>query len=302
MKKIIYSFAILASIAINSNVKAQSDCSSSYEVPEIQNAGIFGKFQPPGAPTPQHSRLAIDFDLAADVAMIIDGFSPSLAFNPSVNPDNLTYAIILHENTASNTVGTFIDTIYIQLDSTTFKGDWFPESSSDTIPFSYYHFSPISNYTIAPASNNRKFWVEFFMNPPTSDNAFCFWESAASNTPALEGLNFSNNGSPWASNANGDQIDELVYQLRGTCSGGSSSIEELENNSVKIYPNPTSGITQVELENTEFEKITVFNSLGTLVLESKNNTIDLSNFNSGIYYLEVTTNSGQKLLNKLIKK
>ena len=57
------------------------------------------------------------------------------------------------------------------------------------------------------------------------------------------------------------------------------------NNRLKLYPNPTSGIVHLSKNS---EAIQVFNSVGhhLLLVEPNSNTIDLSEFANGIYYIK----------------
>ncbi len=66
------------------------------------------------------------------------------------------------------------------------------------------------------------------------------------------------------------------------------------NQEVKVYPNPTSNILIIQgIENLKGE-MTISNSIGQVVKdvkssESENNqlTVDLSNLDTGVYYLRV---------------
>ncbi len=65
-------------------------------------------------------------------------------------------------------------------------------------------------------------------------------------------------------------------------------------NQIKIFPNPTNDIINIEISNSMNEDISlnVYNSLGELLIEKKflNKTtdyIDISHFSKGIYYLKI---------------
>jgi hypothetical protein len=59
---------------------------------------------------------------------------------------------------------------------------------------------------------------------------------------------------------------------------------------VTIYPNPTNGM--VNIDGYEIIEVKVYNVLGQLVKETKENVIDLSAQEAGIYILKVITPSG----------
>ena len=72
---------------------------------------------------------------------------------------------------------------------------------------------------------------------------------------------------------------------------------------VIVYPNPSTGIFNIALQ--EDANITVNDMLGKVIYTNKvkagNNTIDISNYQSGIYLLSVTTENGS-VTKKLIKE
>jgi len=66
---------------------------------------------------------------------------------------------------------------------------------------------------------------------------------------------------------------------------------------IKVYPNPNNGIFNISIPtnfSTENLKITIYDNLGQLKFTENRltNTIDLSTFSNGIYFLEINTNQG----------
>jgi hypothetical protein len=76
----------------------------------------------------------------------------------------------------------------------------------------------------------------------------------------------------------------VVYKLLDLLSTG---IDEFGNPS--IYPNPTNGLIYIDYEMTNVE---IYNIVGQLVKETKENMIDLSEQEAGTYILKVITPSG----------
>ena len=79
----------------------------------------------------------------------------------------------------------------------------------------------------------------------------------------------------------------------------SSTIADKERNILRVYPNPTSGILNIDLELAEKEnvKVMVFNALGqqiTQIIESDvvtgNYKINMSDLSKGIYQIKVVVN------------
>jgi uncharacterized repeat protein (TIGR01451 family) len=76
-------------------------------------------------------------------------------------------------------------------------------------------------------------------------------------------------------------------------------------NAISIYPNPTNDILNINYGTSamEIKSIEIHDMLGKVVYQnnSKVERIDLSNFNSGIYLIDISTESKGKITKKLIK-
>ncbi len=71
-----------------------------------------------------------------------------------------------------------------------------------------------------------------------------------------------------------------------------NNTEQITDNDLTIYPNPADDILNIKLTDTfKNAVINIYNPLGQLVYSdavlSKNFTIDISNFNIGVYILEL---------------
>lgn len=80
-------------------------------------------------------------------------------------------------------------------------------------------------------------------------------------------------------------------------------IEELvENNNILLYPNPNSGIANLNLDFEKDFTIEIFNSLGAKVFQENiiSNSIDLSQLQEGIYYYRIKENNQIKTSNILV--
>ncbi len=82
------------------------------------------------------------------------------------------------------------------------------------------------------------------------------------------------------------------------------NINENENNNILIYPNPTNGIIYINENNNKIKSLYITDILGKTIIEktevSKNQTINLSNFENGIYFIKIKTNNSE--LSKMIIK
>lgn len=81
----------------------------------------------------------------------------------------------------------------------------------------------------------------------------------------------------------------------------SASTPKFDTSKVTVYPNPTSGIFNVE-STLNIAQIEVFNATGQKILITANKEINLQNAANGLYFVTVTTNEGTQGTYKLIKK
>jgi len=82
-----------------------------------------------------------------------------------------------------------------------------------------------------------------------------------------------------------------------------TSVAEVSENNVSLYPNPTDGM--VNIESTGTMTISVMNMLGQKVIETTatdNANIDLSGFGSGIYMVRIETANGTKTEKVSVKR
>jgi len=82
------------------------------------------------------------------------------------------------------------------------------------------------------------------------------------------------------------------------------SIEENNLNLASIYPNPSTGIYNLNIPNGLKVEMTVLNSIGAILISKTietNSTIDLSGFSNGLYFLQLKEDQNIKAF-KLIKQ
>jgi len=88
----------------------------------------------------------------------------------------------------------------------------------------------------------------------------------------------------------GEHSDGVFMTYDNNCD---DAIEEVATSNTHLYPNPTSGLLNIEGEGTM--NVIVMNVLGQKVLETTttdNVTIDLSGFGTGIYMVRIETENG----------
>ncbi|GAB4288834.1 MAG: hypothetical protein Kow0068_14500 [Marinilabiliales bacterium] len=74
---------------------------------------------------------------------------------------------------------------------------------------------------------------------------------------------------------------------------------QLPENNIRIYPNPTSGLFSIYAD--DFIKAEIYNSMGDKVMISNKKDINLKQFANGIYFIKVYTDKGSKAV-KILKK
>ena len=81
----------------------------------------------------------------------------------------------------------------------------------------------------------------------------------------------------------------------------------MNNNHIRVYPNPSNGKILIQnLSNFTIEKIIVRNILGDTILLSNNinlpYSLDLSNLENGIYFIEINSSKGKRIEKVILSK
>lgn len=108
----------------------------------------------------------------------------------------------------------------------------------------------------------------------------------------INGSPSSGGGDFGGSGTNIEFRDILIDNITGT----TLSINDFDFSTVSVYPNPTSNLITISGLNN-IEQITIHNMLGQLVKNVKNtNTVDISDLENGIYFLETNNQLKRKIL------
>ena len=73
----------------------------------------------------------------------------------------------------------------------------------------------------------------------------------------------------------------------------------------ELFPNPTSGIIEINFEPNEINAIQIWDSMGRLIKEIKErstNRINLSDLTNGIYWIKMATSSGNSVHKVIIQR
>jgi hypothetical protein len=88
----------------------------------------------------------------------------------------------------------------------------------------------------------------------------------------------------------------------------SLSTTDLFSNNTILYPNPFSNSILIDSgnQNEKVEKIEIYNTIGALVKRVRTKkevtTVNTSNLAKGIYLIKLTSNSGNTIIKKMVKK
>jgi len=86
------------------------------------------------------------------------------------------------------------------------------------------------------------------------------------------------------------QIDPDFHIISSNNSSVLNIDDDFANNSFTIYPNPTAGELVIENPNDQkIKNIMIYNTLGQLVLQQQSDSINVSEFISGVYYIKIQT-------------
>lgn len=97
-------------------------------------------------------------------------------------------------------------------------------------------------------------------------------------------------------NGESEQSETFEFEIIG------ESLEEISNN-IKIYPNPASDFVKLSAIGSQLSTVKIYNYLGILIEEIEVNSndieINVSNYNIGVYFVEVVTEKGS-LIKKIV--
>ncbi len=161
-----------------------------------------------------------------------------------------------------------------------------------------------SNPTVVASTSNSLICVggSVVLTASTSATSYT-WNTGATTMSASVSPTVTSTYTVNVSNAAACVASSTVMVTVSPCTG----IDEATSNSISIYPNPNSGVLNISLtsELTKNSLLEVYDALGKLVvkqiLANELNTINISNFDNGIYTFKVLNNTNTVKIGKLIK-
>ncbi len=103
-----------------------------------------------------------------------------------------------------------------------------------------------------------------------------------------------------------DPIESGLTSMPGSYRGGLVGTEDVKEEELTVYPNPTNGMLSIKLTNyTDFESIQVFNPMGQLVVSERLNSdlfrMDLSDLSPGVYHISLIKTDGTPVSRKITR-
>lgn len=93
---------------------------------------------------------------------------------------------------------------------------------------------------------------------------------------------------------------ESLAVVNTACTALSTSVFDL--NEISLYPNPTHSVFNLEISNEVVKQVEIYDLSGKKLLKSNQHKIDVSSFATGIYMVQILTESGKTGVSKLVKK
>jgi hypothetical protein len=97
------------------------------------------------------------------------------------------------------------------------------------------------------------------------------------------------------------------YKIKQVDYDGRSSVTKeirikLEQPDIKIYPNPISDFLEINIpDDVHVKRIKILNSIGSIMIESLDTSIDMSHLTKGMYFVQFELVSGKKISKKALK-
>ncbi len=230
----------------------------------------------------------------SNVTTIRDLFSSASSFNQSIgswNVGNVTDMISVFENaTAFNQDISTWDVANVTSFYRAFKGaSTFNQS--------------LSTWNIANAITLGEMLTGTAMNVPNYDALLVAWGQLPVNNNVVF-------GAPATQYCQGGEAarTKLIkinsWSISGDLGLGRCFIlsrDDYDLNAVKIYPNPTSSILNIETAK-QLKSITIYTVLGKVITKTTTSSIDVSNLKSGMYLLEIEDEEGNLTSKRFVKE
>lgn len=112
-----------------------------------------------------------------------------------------------------------------------------------------------------------------------------FYNNFLDTITLTEGLHTVRLNYRWGKNFN---LRDFIFERQSTCAQIITASEDLNNNTIVIYPNPTTGEVLIKTDDLNPETICVYDITGERVIEQKYiGKLDIRTLNAGVYFIEL---------------
>ena len=96
--------------------------------------------------------------------------------------------------------------------------------------------------------------------------------------------------------------DLVTIRLKWKHNGSTVGVDNYEVlNTVRVYPNPSVSILNIEVENNVYSTISLIDGLGKVVLEQQfTNQLDVSSLSKGVYFIQLIGESENPFVQKIL--
>lgn len=144
---------------------------------------------------------------------------------------------------------------------------------------------PLTSLNLANGNNATKLKnVEAHSNP----NLTCIQHDSGFTPPAWDSRRSKgwkkDTTASWSDNCTAASINDITF-----------------SNFITLHPNPVNSNLYIDIKNTQISTIEIYNVLGKKVLNTTKQTIDVSNFSKGIFFIKIQSTEGKTAIKKLLK-
>lgn len=174
----------------------------------------------------------------------------------------------------------------------------FKVTDNNNLSYNLDNGSDILNNTFPDLIKTKNGSVKTFIYDGVSSNTGLAGVSYQNGTGGVEYLGFAIEGIK-----DNNQRKSLIEYILQKYSGQLDVDDTFVKQNIKLFPNPTSGIIKISNPNfIKISKVEVYNIYGQQLLNKQvNNSINLSNFSTGVYFIKIESVNGNQGTFKVLK-
>ncbi len=174
----------------------------------------------------------------------------------------------------------------------------------DETSYSYYGFDVNDGLLFVGRASNGLQEKRPVMYHKKIGNQWQFQRTLYGNGPEAINDSFGASLSTAAGMAVFGAPDEGINGKAYFASAAALKTDSFSKNTIDVFPNPVQDILKITNDIGDLSSVEVYSITGKLLLSVENNIreIDMTNFDTGMYFIKITTTAGTKQSFKIIKK